>query len=268
MYYRATLQYDGTGYKGFQWQEGMPTIQNDLNLSLKSLIPGKISTLGASRTDTGVHAMEQIVKITSENPIDCSDFILNLNKALPSQIRCLNLAPTDGSFNPIMGNASKEYRYLFTTILRSRGRNQRFIANYPYELNIPLMQSCAQLIQGSHDFRNFCSSGSNVKSSIRDILKCEIAEVNPHRVLHSPLFPLGEDLKECFELKIVGIGFLKQMIRHLMSALWLVGRGKISIEEFACLLEGGEKKDRLWKVASPRGLYLYRFNLFDTEDEE
>ena len=57
-YYKATLQYDGTGYAGFQWQKEIPSIQNDFNHAIKSLVPGKITTMGASRTDTGVHAIE------------------------------------------------------------------------------------------------------------------------------------------------------------------------------------------------------------------
>ena len=59
-YYKAKIQYDGTGYYGFQWQKDLRTIQDDVNQALAKLLPGKITTMGSSRTDTGVHALEQM----------------------------------------------------------------------------------------------------------------------------------------------------------------------------------------------------------------
>lgn len=260
-YYRASVQYDGTNYFGFQWQKDIPTIQNEINFALSKLIPGKITTMGASRTDTGVHALEQIVKITTEVVIDCSSFVSSLNEVLPPKLRCLTIEPCEGAFNPITFSLSKEYRYLFTNTLGSRGIEERLVANYPYALNFPLMQECARMIMGLHDFTNFCSAGSNVKTTIREVLDCEILQINPHHFAKdSDLFSFSPDLKMCYQLRIVGKGFLKQMVRHLMSALWLVGREKISPEEFARLLKGEAKEGRPWKVATPRGLYLYRYN--------
>lgn len=260
-YYKAIIQYDGTNYFGFQWQKGIPSIQNDFNLSLSQLLSGKITTMGSSRTDSGVHAIEQIVKITSEHQIDCELFLIQLNKILPSQIKCLSIDSCEGSFKPTTSNISKEYRYLFTNTLKSSCDDQLFIANHPYSLDLELMKKCAQEIVGKHDFHNFCSAGSNVKTTIRSISFCEVSEVDPHSVLpQKDLFLLPPDLRQCYQLRIVGNGFLKQMVRHLMSALWLVGRGKISPNDFSLLLNGPEKTKRLWKVASARGLYLYRFN--------
>ncbi|HXH74126.1 MAG TPA: tRNA pseudouridine(38-40) synthase TruA [Bacteriovoracaceae bacterium] len=259
-YYKATIQYDGTNYFGFQWQKDIPTIQNDFNLSLKQLISGKISTVGASRTDSGVHAIEQIVKITSEQQIECGSFLTKLNNSLPAQIKCLSIVPCEGSFNPITGSASKEYRYLFTNKLQSSCFDQRFIANNPYSLDLGLMKKCAKEIVGKHDFHNFCSAGSNVKTTIRDVSLCEFTEVDPHAVLpQSDLFLLPHDLRHCYQLRIEGSGFLKQMVRHLMSALWLIGGNKLTPVEFSLLINGPAKTRRLWKVASPRGLHLYQF---------
>lgn len=259
-YYKATVQYDGTNYFGFQWQKDIPTIQKEINLSLNQLVGGKISTVGASRTDKGVHALEQIVKITSQHEIDFDSFKVAFNNRKPAELRLLSIGPCEGSFNPITSSTSKEYRYLFTNTLRSGGLEQRFIANYPYHLNLELMQACAREVVGRHDFRNFCSAGSNVKTTIRTVLECEISTIDPHIVLPtSDLFSLSQDLKQCYQLRIEGEGFLKQMVRHLMSALWLVGREKISVDEFRALLRGEPKNGRPWKVATPRGLYLYRF---------
>lgn len=259
-YYKAIIQYNGTNYCGFQWQKDIPSIQNDFNQSLQRLMSGKITTMGASRTDTGVHALEQIVKITSEHQIECESFLIKLNETLPPQIKCLKLVSCEGSFKPTTCSISKEYRYLFTNTLQSSA-DHMFIANHPYKLNLGLMRKCAQEIVGRHDFKNFCSTGSNVKTTVRDISLCELTEVDPHLVLpQTDLFLLPHDLRQCYQFRIEGPGFLKQMVRHLMSALWLVGSGKISPDEFSSLLNGAEKNKRLWKAASPQGLFLYQFN--------
>ncbi len=260
-YYKASLQYDGTDYNGFQWQKGMSTIQSEFNHSLKNLIEGKISTVGASRTDSGVHAVEQIVKITSDQEIECSSFLIELNKTLPSQIKCLELTPCEGTFNPIGDCLTKEYRYLFTNVLKDNCTERRFIANNPYEFDVPAMKLCADAISGEHSFHNFCSTGSNVKTTIRNVILSELSLVNPHEVFpNSELFQLPEDLTECYQLRIIGNGFLKQMIRHLVSALWMVGNRKFSTEDFFVLLNGPKREKRLWKAAHPKGLCLYRIN--------
>lgn len=266
-YYKAIVQYDGTNYCGFQWQKDLRTIQNDINQTLIKLMSGKVTTMGASRTDTGVHAVEQIVRITCEAQIDCKSFLPQLNQSLPSQIKCLTLVPCEGTFQPTTGSKTKEYRYLFTNTLKSSCMDQMFIANHPYPLDLNLMKQCVQMIVGTHSFHNFCSAGSNVKTTIREVLICELSEVNPHEVLpQSDLFMIDPELKECFQLKIEGAGFLKQMVRHLMSALWMVGSGKITPDEFALLLKGPMKTKRLWKVADPRGLYLYQFKFISEVD--
>lgn len=257
-YYKATIQYDGTGYAGFQWQKDIPSIQNDFNLAIKSIIDGKITTMGASRTDTGVHALKQIVKISSENTIECPTTLVALNQKLPPQISCLTLSQCHGNFKPASDTLSKEYRYYFTNMRNVPADERRFISNFPITLDLSSMEICVQALRGIHDFRNFCSAGSNVKSTIREITFCELSEINPHTIFpQSELFGLPKNLKQCYQFKIEGNGFLKQMIRHLVSALWMVGSGKLTPDDFLNLLNGPIKEKRLWKVASPNGLFLF-----------
>lgn len=263
-YYKAIIQYDGSGYAGFQWQKDIPSIQNDFNQAMTKLIAGKFTTLGASRTDTGVHALEQVVKISSQIKIDHEGFSVALNRFLPKQIRCLNFGPCPSDFAPAVDPLSKEYRYLFTNTRNVLPENQRYIANFPYQLNLDAMKICVQGIVGTHDFRNFCSAGSNVKSTVRDISICELSLINPHDVLsESELFQISKDLQSCYQLRIVGNGFLKQMIRHIVSGLWMVGSGKYSPEEFLNLLSVPKRDKRIWKVAAPYGLYLHQINYPD-----
>lgn len=257
-YYRIKIQYDGTGYYGFQWQKDLPTIQNDINLTLEKLVPGKITTMGASRTDTGVHALEQYVKITSENEISDPGIIAQFKLSLPPQIRCLEFIPCAGDYRP-NHSVRKEYIYLFTNTIGDNHTTRRFIANNPYPLDLEAMKTCVAALEGKHDFHNFVSTGSNVKSTEREITFCELSVIDPKSIFgDSDLFVLEDNLGKVYQLKFEASGFLKQMIRHLMTALWKVGNGRITVEEFLNLLDGPKKQKSLWKVAHPKGLFLYR----------
>lgn len=259
-YYKAIIQYDGTGYSGFQWQKATGlTIQHELNQAIATMTEGRVTIAAASRTDAGVHAVEQVVKISSPLPIELASFRRTFNEKLPAQIRCAQIGPCPGDFNPNVDSVSKEYRYLFTNTTRVLTEDRRFISNIANDLDLASIQTCVKLIRGEHDFRNFCSTGSNVRTTIRDVLTCELSEVDPRQIFaNAELFQVPKDLGSCYQLKIEARGFLKQMIRHLVSALWMVGSGKISEQEFRVLLDGPKREKRLWKTAPARGLYLYK----------
>ncbi len=260
-YAKAAIQYEGTNYAGFQWQNGQPTVQNELNLALSKIVEGKVTTVGASRTDTGVHAFSQFIKISSVNPIDHTSFVKRFNKELPADIRCLSIEPTHGLFRPAAVASSKEYRYFFTNQTQVSADNRRFIANIANALDINAMMTCLEALKGTHDFCNFYSSGSNVKSTVRTIITCELTDINPQAIFkQSELFHIPSDIQCCYQLRIEANGFLKQMIRHIVSAVWMVGTGKLSSADFGKLLDGEKVDKQLWKVAAPNGLFLYQIN--------
>lgn len=267
-YYKALIQYDGSGYAGFQYQKNIPTIQHTFNLALKSLSPGKITTMGASRTDSGVHALSQVVKITSENPLNCLQIHKELNSILPSEIFCLNLTSCPGNFKPTSDTYSKQYCYYFTNFInqgKSIFYHQRFNANYAKKLNIETIQSCIKMLPGTHNFSNFYSAGSNIKSTIRTIYSCHLDLINPHQEnLNPKIFSFSAEISECYKLTLEANGFLKQMIRHLVSVLWLVGNEKISPSEFNNYLQGEiVLKKRIWKIAPPNGLFLVKIDFIN-----
>lgn len=251
-YFKAIIQYDGSDRMGFQCQAGTPTIQGDLNLSLQKILRGEFTTRAASRTDKGVHAIGQVVKISAEDAPTLDAAILNA--ALPSHIRCLDLLPCTREFIPSIDQSSKEYRYLFTVT-----PDQRFIAHAPFPLNIDHMKACVDMLKGINDFKNFWSIGGIANTTIREILDCDLTLIDPRDFFKSTIFSAGE-VTSCWQFRIVGKGFLKHMVRHLMGALWLVGNGRLSVEDFHKLLHGEQKEQRPWKKADPRGLYLLKVN--------
>ena len=256
-YYKAIFQYNGTQYKGFQFQEDGITVQAEINKTLLTLLNGHVTTKGSSRTDTGVHALKQMVKITSSNPINSPLFLSQFNQTLPSDIICLSLDHSNPSFQPNQDNI-KEYRYFFTNDQRPSATTCPFIVNFSPKLDFELITECIEIINGEHDFCNFYSCGSNVTSTIRTVFLAELKQINPQELFQSfTLFQVSRNIQTCFEFKIQGNGFLKQMNRHLISALWKVGTKKMSVQDFTQLLDGPKVNRQLWKVARPNGLFLW-----------
>lgn len=254
-YYKAILQYDGTDRIGFQWQEGIPTIQGDLNEALAKILRGKVTTRSASRTDKGVHAFGQVVKISAEDSTELD--AAKLNAALPAHIRCLDLAPCAGDFIPSVDQTSKEYRYVFTNTPGASGQDQRFIAQTPYTLNFENMKTCVEMLKGRNDFKNFWSIGGISNTTVREIMECDLTLIDPRELFQGSLFSAG-DVTSCWQFRIVGTGFLKHMVRHLVGALWMVGNGRLTVQDFSNYLYGELREQRPWKKADPRGLYLLK----------
>lgn len=251
-YYKTIIQYDGSDHLGFQFQEGMPTIQGELNLALQKILQGKFTTRAASRTDKGVHAFGQVIKISAEDPSTLDAALLNA--ALPPFIKCLDISPCEGQFIPSIDQFSKEYRYLFTDT-----PDQPYIAQSPLTLNIGDIQTCVAMLKGTNDFRNFWSIGGIANTTLREILECDLTMIDPQELFRDTLFT-AEELPCCWQFRIVGKGFLKHMVRHLVGALWMVGQGTLSVEEFSQFLHGELRPQRPWKKADPRGLYLLKVN--------
>lgn len=248
-YYKAILQYDGSERLGWQWLEGRPTIQGDLDIALQKILKGNFTTRAASRTDKGVHAIGQVIKISAEDPTPLDAALLN--SSLPPHMKCLALSPCAKDFIPSIDQTSKEYRYLFTNT------SEAYIVEAPSPLNIENIQTCVAMLKGTNDFRNFWSIGGLSNTTLRDILECDLTIINPQELFKDTLFTAG-DVTSCWQFRIVGTGFLKHMVRHLVGALWMVGNGKISVENFSQYLHGEQKSMRPWKKADPRGLYLLK----------
>ncbi len=249
-YYRLLLQYKGTHYLGWQVQpeSAGKTVQGELNKALEIVSKAKAQSMGAGRTDAGVHALGQVAKVAIELDIDPKNLIKAINVNLPDDIRVIQAERSDHEFFPTVHATSKEYQYRFTCSRTFTAFQNDLIVNYPFELDLLKMQEACKLLVGEHDFTNYFCEGTDVSSTVRIIFECEILAIEQ-----------GDwgMLPPHFALRIVGNGFLKQMVRLIMGALWNVGRGKISIEEFAQSLTS-RKTQRMGAVAPPQGLYMVR----------
>lgn len=247
--YKLTLEYKGTNYLGFQIQPNGKTIQGELNNSLKILSKtDDIKSIGSGRTDTGVHAFAQIVRI--EIPVDIPEESLAraINSHLPHDIRVTNVSRTSLDFHPIFSAKSKEYNYVFSNHEMISPFANDLVTLFPFDLDIELMREGCKIFCGEHDFVNFQCTGTEVATTVRQILSCEL--------LHFESTGHWANLLENYYVfRVVGNGFLKQMVRLMMGALWSLGRGKITTEDLKKSLKT-PLDHRLGATAPPQGLYL------------
>lgn len=251
-YYRLTIQYKGTNYLGWQVQaEGAgKTIQGELNKALTAVSKNKSQSMGSGRTDSGVHALGQVVKVSIELEIEPEKLLKALNGNLPEDIRVIEAQHSDYDFHPTVDAKSKEYHYRFTCNRHPTALQNDFIANSGFELDLEKMNAACKILIGEHDFANYFCEGTDISTTVRTIFSCEVVEI-----------PQGswDMLPPHYALKIVGSGFLKQMVRLLVGAIWNVGRGKISLQDFESSLSG-VPSGRMGVVAPPQGLYMFCVN--------
>jgi tRNA pseudouridine38-40 synthase len=252
-YYRLTIQYKGTRFLGWQIQPEAAglTVQGELNkaLTLISKSP-QVLSMGAGRTDAGVHALGQVARVGIELQIAPENLLKAVNTKLPDDIRIIHAQVSDERFMPTVQARSKEYHYRFTSQRGFTAFQNDLIVNHPFELNLPIMREACNMLMGEHDFSNYYCEGTEVSSNVRTIYACEILEIAQGD---------WEMLPPHYVFRIVGNGFLKQMVRLLMGALWNVGRGKVSLADFQASL-AGKPGPRLGPVAPPQGLYMVRVN--------
>lgn len=250
-HYRLTISYQGTQYLGWQIQPESygKTIQGEINSALTKIAKShQVRTMGSGRTDTGVHALGQVVKATIPLKINPKSLVKAMNSHLPEDIRVIDAIDSDDAFIPTADAVSKEYHYRFSVNDYHPPFAQNLIAHCPYDLDLELMQKACAVFIGEHDFTNYFCEGTPVSSYVRHIYECEIYEVQA-----TELFP------SYFVFRVVGNGFLKQMVRLMMGAIWRVGRKKVTLEELKNSLSP-IKQDKIGATAPGHGLYMIRVN--------
>ncbi|MFH1061768.1 MAG: tRNA pseudouridine(38-40) synthase TruA [Candidatus Omnitrophota bacterium] len=243
------IEYDGTGYKGWQTQRfksgaSLPakvaTIQQSIEGALSIILQKKISIAGSGRTDSGVHAKEQVANFKINTDIPISKIKKSLNSLLPRDIIIKQIKYVDLEFHARFSAKSKLYRY---TIL-NRSYGSAFLKNYVFHcvppLNAALMAKEAGQLKGTHDFRSFQASDKKPRSSIRTIKKISVKT--------------QDDL---IFIDIQADGFLYNMVRNIAGTLVEIGRGKMPKGTMKKLLD---VKDRTFAgpTAPASGLCLIK----------
>lgn len=241
---KLTVAYDGTNYCGWQVQPNGITIQEVLNQCLSEFTGEKIETIGASRTDAGVHALGNVAVFDTEMRMPGDKFSFALNQRLPEDIRIQKSEEVDVNFHPRYIKSQKTYEY---RILNRRFPipTERFYSHFTYiPLDIEKMRKAAEYLVGKHDFKSFCGTGAQVKTTVRTVKEIQI-EKNEDRIT----------------IRITGEGFLYNMVRIIAGTLMDIGGGLYPPEKMQEILEAKDRK-KAGPTAPARGLTLMEIQYF------
>lgn len=222
---KLTIAYDGTNYCGWQIQPNGITIEEVLNKALKKLTGEDILVIGASRTDSGVHALGNVAVFDTETTIPAEKIGVALNQILPDDIVITGSEEVAPEFHPRYCDCSKTYEYhiMNTRIPIPTKRLTNYFVSYP--LNLDDMRKAAVYLVGEHDFVSFCNVRTDVENTVRTITALDILQN-------------GEEIT----IRITGTGFLYNMVRIIVGTLLRVGRGFYGPEKVKEILDAKDRK--------------------------
>ena len=233
---KCIVSYDGSRFHGFQIQNKERTVQGEIQKALNK-INGKETIIHASgRTDAKVHARHQVFHFDTDKELLDMQWKRAINHFMPNDIYILDACYVDNDFHSRYSAQKKEYRYML-----SMNEYDPFQTNYIFQygrvLDIQLMQDAAKIFLGEHDFASFCTY-DQYGNTIRTLYELNIYEENG-----------------IVTFQLIGNGFRRYMVRHIVGGLIQVGANRISREILLEMLESCGKKKCLFK-AKPQGLYL------------
>lgn len=168
------VAYDGTDYHGWQLQPGVPTIEGELNKALTALLGEEIQVIGASRTDSGVHALCNAAVFDTDTKIPAQKIAYALNQRLPEDIRIQKSKETEPDFHPRHCASRKTYEYRILNREFPLPTKRRY-AHFTYvPLDEEKMRQAAGYLKGEHDFMSFCASAAVVETTVRTLYELEV----------------------------------------------------------------------------------------------
>jgi tRNA pseudouridine38-40 synthase len=245
-----TISYIGTDYHGFARQEGLPTVQGLLEEALAVVFRREVLTVGAGRTDKGVHAHGQVVSFqltdNESNEHSLRQLRSSINALTPDSIQVRTIEHKTLGFSARFSAVEREYRYRLVI----SETPALFLAPYAWwlsdaHLDIYAMRQAARLLVGEHDFRSFCvASSGKGRNTVREIRSVHIFGMDH----------LGEP---CLVIQIIGNSFLHSMVRVIVGSLVEVGSLRRSPEWLGEALAARERQ-AAGPTAPARGLTLWR----------
>lgn len=236
------IEYDGSSYTGWQSQPDGNTVQDVLQLALSKISGEPVTVIAAGRTDTGVHALEQVVHFDTRAIRPLSAWVRGVNAMLPSSVAVLWAHPVDDEFHARFSACARSYSYyLYSRPVRSAVQHGK-VGWYHQKLDVALMREAAAYLMGEHDFSAFRASECQAKSPIKTLLQLSVQQSG-----------------DMFAFDLTANAFLHHMVRNIIGCLVYVGNGKHPPQWLSQVLEGRERSLAA-PTFSPAGLYLRRIS--------
>lgn len=241
------ISYQGSNFLGFQIQQHGRTVQQQFEKILKRMHKRHVRIHPSSRTDRGVHAIEQYFHFDTELHIAPEKWQYAMNSALPDDIYVNEVSIVDENFHCRYDCVGKRYRYKVYQGAHRDVFMSGLKTYYRENLDLEKMNEAAQQFIGTHDFTGFCSQKTEVESKERTLYQSEIIKT-----------------ENGFDYIVTGSGFLYNMVRVLVAFLIEVGKGKRQPEDVSELLEAKDRKQVPF-TAPAEGLYLEKIYLAPEE---
>lgn len=232
------VEYDGSGYSGWQWQPNRRSIQNELEKAITQVADQPVSMICAGRTDAGVHALEQVAHFDVHTKRENHAWLLGGNSNLPDDIRIVWVMQAIDDFHARYSAIARVYRY----VILNRKVNSALLKNKVtwchHSLDADVMNQAAQYLVGNHDFSSFRAQGCQSKSPFRMVHFVDVHQEGDNVIV-----------------QICANAFLHHMVRNIVGVLMDIGMGK-KREDWTWELLAAKKRELGGITAPPDGLYL------------
>jgi tRNA pseudouridine38-40 synthase len=239
--YRLDVEYDGTGFHGWQFQQNARSVAGELSRAIQEA-GGKVRELGGSgRTDAGVHALGQVAYLRLSAVADPESLLHGVNEALPNGIHVSSLVRAADGFHA--RHDAQRRSYLYQIMRRRTAFSRRFVWSVSEQLDASAMASAAQCLVGRHDFSRFCERSKAQASTLVGVDDVQVVEAG-----------------ELLLVRISASHFLWKMVRRLVGSLVQVGSGRLSPQDLALLVTEPTSSVELpaKSTAPASGLFLER----------
>ena len=237
---KLTIEYDGSGFNGWQKQPNKLNIQGTIERAIFDITRENVELLASGRTDAGVHALGQVANFKTNSNLPIEKFPLALNSKLKKSIVIKDAEEVDEQFHSRFNCKKKTYRYIINNSQYGTALYRNLEYCIPQKLDVDEMKKAIKHFEGEHDFKAFKASGTSSKSSVRTIYNADILNENDRIII-----------------ELTGNGFLYNMVRIIAGTIVDVGLGKIKEEEIKKIIELKDRKNS-GKTLPPQGLYLLK----------
>ncbi len=244
---KLTIAYDGTNYHGFQSQTNGVAVQDVVNDAISDLFGKPAKTIGASRTDAGVHAEGNVAVFDIETRIAPSKIAFALNARLPEDIRITKSAQVPDDWHPRYQKTVKTYSYHILNRTHPDPLTRHLEMHVYYPLDEKKMDQAAKYLIGEHDFQSFCSAGNSTATTIRTIYEAGVRR-DGDRIVFT----------------VTGNGFLYNMVRIIAGTLLEIGQGMYPPERMTEIIAARDRKTA-GPTAIAKGLVLEKIEYPESE---
>lgn len=246
--YLVYLKFNGKNYHGWQFQKNSVSIEEKVKFAVSAINEFPTTVYGCSRTDGGVHANMYCFNFHSPKFFESFKLVRAINAYLPSDIAAYDCKIVSEEFHARFDAVGKEYLYKVYNHKLRDPFTEDFMFRYCFsQLDVERLNKCCKSFIGTHDFKAFCSTKCNVSSTVRTIYEFNVERVG-----------------DVVTFRVVGDGFLYNMVRIMVGTLIRISEGRIGEDDIGSILSSGDRT-MAGITVPPNGLYLNRV-IYDKND--